>query len=573
MTEQKNVVLAVIISFLVLFGYQYFFEMPRLEKLRLAQQQAELIEGPQNPVAAFGEQSAHPVPAAPVTRDDALRQGPRLGVANDAVAGSLALRGLRLDDLRLLNYREELAKDSPNVTLLSPSGTEHPYFIELGWTAPAGVRVPTADTLWQASAERLTPAQPVTLRWDNGAGLVFRVKLSLDQHYVLTAEQTVENQGQQSVSVFPYGLISRLADHHKTDRTQTGAIGAFDNKLTERTFDDLAEDGPLEAASRGGWAGFADKYWLTAMAPQQDADARYRFREFQRDGQAIAQGDYLLAAQAVAPGSSVSTTTRLFVGAKEVERLDAYASTLGLPLFDRAIDFGALYFLTKPMFYALHYIYLAVGNFGVAIIGLTILVRLLLYPIANKSYKAMNRLKDLQPQMQELQKRYGNDRMQMSQEMMKLYQKEKVSPFSGCLPILVQIPVFIALYHVFLISLEMRHAPFFGWIQDLAAPDPAYLVTAFGFLPWNPPGFLAIGVWPILVGITMWLSQKMNPTPLDKAQQMVLNLMPLIFVFTTAHLPAGLAVYWTFNNVVSMIQQKAIRRFSGDSSANAPARA
>ena len=244
-----------------------------------------------------------------------------------------------------------------------------------------------------------------------------------------------------------------------------------------------------------------------------------------------------------------------------------------MPLFDRAIDFGVLYFLTKPLFYALHYIYLAVGNFGIAIIGLTILVRVLLFPIANKSYKAMNRLKDLQPQMQELQKRFGSDRMQMSQEMMKLYQKEKVSPFSGCLPILIQIPVFIALYHVFLVSLEMRHAPFFGWIQDLAAPDPAYLVTAFGFLPWTPPSFIAIGVWPALVGITMWLSQKMNPTPLDKAQQMVINMMPLIFVFTTAHLPAGLAVYWTFNNVVSIIQQKAIRRFSGDAGAKTPVRA
>jgi YidC/Oxa1 family membrane protein insertase len=573
MHEQKNIVLAVVISFLVLFGYQYFFEMPRLEALRQAQQQAALTEGPQTPEATFGQQAALPAPAAPLPRAEALQQSPRLQLENGTIAGTVALRGLRFDDLHLLKYRDEPRKDSPTVTLLSPSGSEHPYFIELGWTAAAGVRVPTPDTLWQTSHPRLTPEQPVTLSWNNGAGLVFKVALSLDKNYVLTAAQTVENKTSQPVVVFPYGLISRLADHHKTDRTATGAIGAFNNKLTERTFDDLAEDGPLEESSRGGWAGFSDKYWLTAVAPQQDVEARYRFREFQRDGRAIAQGDYLLAAQTVAPGATHTATTRLFTGAKEVERLDDYATTLNLPLFDRAIDFGALYFLTKPLFYALHYIYLAVGNFGVAIIGLTLLVRVFLYPVANKSYKAMNRLKDLQPQMQEIQKRYGTDRMQMSQEMMKLYQKEKVSPFSGCLPILIQIPVFIALYHVFLVSLEMRHAPFFGWIQDLAAPDPAYLVTAFGFLPWNPPGFIAIGVWPALVGITMWLSQKMNPTPMDKAQQMVLNLMPLIFVFTTAQLPAGLAVYWTFNNIVSIIQQKAIRRFSDGSGAKAAARA
>lgn len=558
MPEQKNILLAVIISFLVLFGYQYFYEMPRLRALQAQQQAAALqVDGPQQPAPVAA-------PAPILSRETALGAAPRLPLGNPDVAGSLSLTGLRLDDLQLTHYRETVERDSPNIKLLSPSRTEIPYFVEWGWTAGQGVKVPDAQTVWQADQARLTPEQPVTLSWDNGAGLRFQVKLSLDAHYLLTLQQSVTNSTGQPVSLFPYALVSRLSDHVHHDRSLTGVVSSIDGKLTEYTFDKLAEEGTVEATAQGGFAGFGDKYWLVTVIPPQDATLKYRFREFQRDNKTIAQVDYLLGEQVVAPGATIHTETRLFAGAKEVEKLDAYARQLGLPLFDRTIDFGVLYFLTKPMFYALHYINLWVGNFGLAIIGLTILVRLVLAPVAHKSYKAMNRLKDLQPQMQELQARHKDDRMALSQAMMKLYQTEKVSPFSGCLPILIQIPVFLALYKVFLVSIEMRHAPFFGWIQDLSAPDPAYLVTAFGFLPWDPPAFLEIGIWPLLVGLTMWISQKLNPSPLDKAQQMVMNLLPVIFTFTTAHFAAGLAVYWTFNNLFSILQQKAIRWIADD---------
>jgi YidC/Oxa1 family membrane protein insertase len=554
----------------IIIAFQYFYELPRIKDAQRQEAQRTEQMAETAPAEAAPEAVAPAPPGAPaaaeVARTQALATTERVVIESPRLEGSLALTGGRIDNLVLSDYRETTAPDSPNVRLLNPPGAPDTYFAEFGWVAgDEGTAVPGRDAIWQADRERVRPDQPVTLTWDNGENLRFSRTIALDDNFMFTITQRVENTGDQPVTLHPYGLISRWG----TPPTlgffilHEGPIGVLDGRLEEIDYDDLREDGPIELQSKGGWLGITDKYWLATLVPDQESELIANFRHYIAEDQDRYQVDYLRPAMTVPPGGTLGVTDRLFAGAKEVGLLDFYANEYGIPLFDRAVDFGWFYFLTKPIFHILHFFYQLLGNYGLAILLLTLLVKLLFYPLANKSYRAMSKMKKLQPEMMRLREQFSDDKMRMNQELMALYKKEQVNPMSGCLPIVVQIPVFFALYKVLFVSIEMRHAPFFGWIQDLSAPDPTSLFNLFGLLPWAPPAFLMIGIWPLLMGATMLLQTKLNPQPADPIQAKVMMLLPLMFIFLFATFPAGLVIYWTWNNVLSITQQWVIMKRMG----------
>ena len=569
MPEQRNLILAIVLSVTIIIAFQYFYELPRIQEAQQRQAEiAETVEGEAPAVGADAEgvrpqPPGSAAPAVEASREQAVAGSPRLPFDNGRVRGSIALQGGRIDDLVLPDYRVGLEPGSPPVSLLNPPGTPDPYFAEFGWVpAESGIPAPDSGSVWQTDAERLTPDQPVTLRLETDGGLVYEREIALDDDYLFTVTQRVINQRDEPVTLHPYGLISRWG----TPPTlgffilHEGPIGVIDGQLEEIDYDDLQETGSIAADSTGGWIGITDKYWLTSLLPDQDEPLRTVFRHSLADGQDRYQVDYLREPVTVAPGQSAEVVDRIFAGAKEVDLLDAYGEQFGVPLFDRAVDFGWFYFLTKPFFHILHALYQIVGNYGVAILIFTLLVKIIFFPLANKSYRAMSKMKKLQPEMMRLREQYGDDKARMNQELMALYKNEQVNPMSGCLPILVQIPVFFALYKVLFVSIEMRHAPFFGWIHDLSAPDPTSVFNLFGLLPFDPPAFLMIGVWPLLMGATMLLQTKLNPQPADPIQAKVMMLLPLMFIFLFATFPAGLVIYWTWNNVLSIAQQWGIMR-------------
>ncbi|HEY9548584.1 MAG TPA: membrane protein insertase YidC, partial [Kiloniellaceae bacterium] len=493
-------------------------------------------------------------------------------------SGSIALRGARIDDLTLKQYHETIEPESQPITLLSPEGSADPYFARFGWAAKPGsdVTLPKADTLWTAEGGPLTTDSPVTLRWDNGEGLTFEQTIAIDDQYLFTVTQRVINNGGAAANVAPFGLISRSGTPGTLDFyiLHEGPLGVFNGALEEFDYSgDLKDEYQgsevvIERSTTGGWFGITDKYWLTALVPSQDAEVKARFVYNQPNGRDHYQSDFLYDAATVAPGASLETTTRLFAGAKVVPLLQHYEETYSIVNFDRAVDFGYFYFLTKPIFYALHWLHDQVGNFGLAILGLTVVIKLIFFPLANKSYKSMAKMRKLQPKMMELRERYGEDKQRLNQEMMALYKKEGANPLSGCLPIVIQIPVFFALYKVMFVTIEMRHAPFYGWIRDLSAPDPTTILNGFGLLPWDAPdlgilSILNIGIWPLMMGISMFLQQKLNPQPPDPVQAKVFLMMPVIFTFMLSTFPAGLVIYWTWNNILSMTQQAFIMKRQG----------
>jgi YidC/Oxa1 family membrane protein insertase len=571
MPEQRNLILAIVLSVTIIIAFQYFYELPRIKEAERQQAQRTEQMAEPAPVEEAARDAAAPSPpgapaSAEVARTQALAATERVAIENGSVAGSLALTGGRIDNLVLSNYRQTTAPDSPNVRLLNPPGGPNAYFAEFGWVpGDPETAVPGRETEWRADGAAVRPDQPVTLTWDSDRGLRFARTVAIDEHYMFTLTQRVENTSDEPVTLYPCGLSSRWG----TPETlgffilHEGPIGVLGGHLNEIDYDQLRDDGPVELTSQGGWLGITDKYWLTSLVPDQDSELKANFRHYLADGQDRYQVDYLRPAITVAPGESVEVVDRLFAGAKEVELLDAYANEYGIPLFDRAVDFGWFYFLTKPIFHLLHFFYEVIGNYGVAILLLTLLVKLLFFPLANKSYRAMSKMKKLQPEMMRLREQYGDDKMRMNQELMALYKKEKVNPMSGCLPVVVQIPVFFALYKVLFVSIEMRHAPFFGWIRDLSAPDPTSIFNLFGLAPWDPPAFLMIGIWPLVMGATMLLQTKLNPQPADPVQAKVMMLLPLMFIFLFATFPAGLVIYWTWNNVLSIAQQWVIMRRMG----------
>jgi YidC/Oxa1 family membrane protein insertase len=568
--DQKNMILAIVLSIAIILGFYYFFELPRikaqqeaLEAARARQTEQQQQQGAAAPAQAPAPGATAPAATAP-NRAQALAAAPRLRIDSARVTGSIALTGARIDDLVLDDYEVTTAPGSPKIELLNPVGGAGAYFAEFGWVPAQGasVPVPQRDTLWQSSGQTLTPDHPVTLTWDNGAGLRFERVIALDRDYMFTVTQRVVNQGSAPVTLYPYGRVVRVGTPVTAGFyiLHEGLIGVLNGTLREVDY----EDAPKEADSKareettGGWLGITDKYWLVALAPDQHETVTGEFSVKESAGTPNYQADYLGGAVTVAPGAAAESATRLFAGAKEVKLLERYRDQLGLPLFERAVDFGLLWFLTQPIFWVLDKIYRVVGNFGVAILLLTVMVKLVFLPLANKSYRAMSQMKKLAPQMQELKERYGEDRQKLNQEMMALYKREKVNPVSGCLPVVIQIPVFFALYKVLFVTIEMRHAPFFGWIQDLSGPDPTSVFNLFGLIPWDPPSLLAIGAWPLIMGVTMFLQQKLNPTPPDPIQAKMFMALPVVFTFMLAKFPAGLVIYWAWNNVLSIAQQRFI---------------
>ena len=595
MADNRNMILAIVISAAILFGYEFFFveraPMPEQAAGQTNAQTGSQTGAPTGVTAPNGSDATLPVPkdagqmtpestapgAIPGTaptaihRAAALAQGPRIQISSPRLIGSIALRGARIDDLTLTGYRETLKKDSAEVTTLNPKGAKGAFFAEFGWVGSKGSAtvLPGPDTLWQANRKTLTPETPVTLRWDNGQGFTFIRTIGIDKDYLFTVTDRIENHTTASADFYPYGLIAR----HDTPETtgfyilHEGLLGVIDDTLKEVNYDDLAEEGQIEQPTTGGWIGITDKYWLTALILDQKEKVNTRFVYQGAKGQDKYQTDFLGEKVSVAPGGAAEETTHLFSGAKEIKIIDIYEESLGVSRFDLAIDFGWFYFLTKPIFYLLIYINDYVGNFGIAILLLTVLIKLVFFPLANKSYVSMSKMKKLQPEMVTLKERFGDDKVRLNQEVMALYKREKANPAAGCLPILVQIPVFFALYKVLFVTIEMRHAPFFGWIHDLSAKDPTSLWNLFGLIPWEPalylPDAINIGVWPIIMGLTMFLQQKLNPQPADPVQAKIFMFLPFIFTFLLAPFPAGLVIYWAWNNSLSIAQQWVIMRRMG----------
>ena len=572
--ETKNLIIALMACMAIVVSWQFFYEMPRQKEYAAAKKAAQerLAALPQDTHMAPMPQSETPQEAqaaplsasdtAPLPRKEALAESPRILIESGELHGSIALKGARFDDITLASYRETLAEDSAEVKLLSPSRSEQAYFAELGWLA-SGSRVitPDANTLWQSTDSKLTPGNPVILFWDNPDGVRFEMEIAVDDHFLFTITQRVINRSQASLSLAPYALVNRVYVDPETHYyiLHEGPLGLKDDALHEVDYSDLREEGPQVVEDTHGWMGFTDKYWLTAFAPEKGR-FKTNFQFYPQGGHNRYQADLLGETVKLTPGGNAEVKTRLFAGAKEVWLLDKYAEEYDIPLFDRAVDFGSLYFLTKPIFLMLDYFYSLLGNFGLAILLLTVIIKLLLFPLANKSYSSMAQMKLVMPKMQEIREQYGDDPVKMNQEIIALYKREGVNPASGCLPMLVQIPVFFALYKVLFVTIEMRHAPFFGWIVDLSAKDTTNVFTLFGAISWDPPSFLHIGALPVILCITMIIQQRVSPKPADPAQAMVMQYLPYVFLFIFAAFPAGLVIYWTWNNILSIIQQIVISR-------------
>src|SRR6266478_6502082 len=596
MTDNRNTILAVILSGLVLIAWQFFYNMPQMEKQRAAERaQSELVKpaaqggstatptatpqtGAAPSPAANAPAANQPAVAAPVSRETAIASAPRIRIDTPRVSGSISLKGARIDDLALVQFRETVDPKSPAIVLFSPSNTAEPYYAEFGWVPASGltVKLPDQNTLWQQEGTNpLTPNIPVTLKYDNGDGLTFRRTIAIDDRYLFTVKDEVTNVGNTPVTLYPFALISRhgtpqVAGYYILHEGLVGYLG--DQGLQEYGYKKIDDAKAVSFKVTNGWLGITDKYWASALLPDTSAQLQARFSSNLVGTMRTYQTDYLEDPQTIAIGGTASANARLFAGAKEASvvginfpfaGLGGYNKELGLNHFDLLIDWGWFYFITKPMFLALDFFYRLVGNFGVSILLVTVLVKLLFFPLANKSYASMAKMKSVQPQLQALKERYPDDKVKQQQELMELYKREKINPVAGCLPIVIQIPVFFALYKVLFVTIAMRHAPFFGWIRDLSAPDPTNVFNLFGLIPFTPPEFLAIGAWPLLMGVTMYLQQKLNPQPVDPVQARMFMLLPIVFTYMLSAFPAGLVIYWAWNNLLSIAQQWTIMHRAG----------
>jgi YidC/Oxa1 family membrane protein insertase len=555
--ETRNLILAIVLSAAILFGWQYLVPPPK-----------HIVPPPE--AVSAGTSSAAPGETAPgtpatalVSRDAALQQSPRIAITTPLLSGTIALKGARLDDLTLTHYHETVDPASPAIVLLSPSGAANAYFAEQNWlSTQPGVALPSSDTVWTADRESLTVGAPVTLIWDNGAGLVFTRVISVDQNYMFTVTETVQNNGTGPVTLRPYALAARGGPPPVSQSwlSYEGPIGAFNGVEEDVKYSAITTDAPVKRQSAGGWLGFSDKYWLGAIAPvDQTSPIDARFIHSGTGESERYQVDYTGAETVVPAGGSASTSSLVFAGAKEVTLLAGYRDALGLARFDNAVDFGWFWFFTKPIFYVLDKLYAATGNFGVAILILTVIMRILFFPLQTRAVLSMNKMKALQPEVARLRELHGDDKVRLNQETMELYKRVGANPLGGCLPIVLQIPVFFSLYKVLYVTIEMRHAPFWGWIHDLSAADPTNIWTLFGLIPWTPPHFLPVlGVWPIIYCGTMYLQQRSNPPPPDPVQAKMMQFMPLMFMFMLGNFASGLVIYWAWSNVLVLIQQYVI---------------
>ena len=589
MTDNRNTIIAVILSGIVLLAWQYFYNMPEMERQRAAQlaQKAQTeTTAPAQPGAA-GTPTPAPTPGqAPqasganqtVTVQDrptAIAATPRVKIDAPSIIGSISLKGARIDDVALVKYRETVDPKSPPVELFSPTGSKEPYYAEFGFVPAAGstVKLPDQNTLWkQDGANALTPTTPVVLTYDNGEGLTFKRTISIDDKYLFTIKDDVSNVGTAAATLYPFGLISRHGAPHVSGYyiLHEGLVGVLGDKgLQEYNYKKIDEAKSVDFKVTDAWLGITDKYWAATLLPDPTASLTARYSSNPLGNTRTYQADYLLDPVTVAIGGNATTTTHLFAGAKETRLLDAYDKQLKLNRFELLIDWGWFYFITKPMFWTIDFLYHLVGNFGIAILLVTVIVKAIFFPLANKSYASMAKMKAIQPQLTALKEKFPDDKVKQQQEMMEIYKKEKINPVAGCLPIVIQIPVFFALYKVLFVNIEMRHAPFYGWIHDLSAPDPTNLFNLFGLLPFDPSQvpllghYLVLGGWPLIMGVTMWFQMKLNPTPPDPTQKMIFDWMPVIFTLMLASFPAGLVIYWAWNNLLSVLQQSAIMRKNG----------
>lgn len=580
MDDQKNMIAAAVLSLLVIVGWTYFFapEPPPPSEFAQTTDTGAATNG-ETPVGSVGSTST--AGAGSVSEgEDTAEEAARIRIETPAMTGSISLKGGRIDDTHLLNYQESLEPGADTVIQLSPVGSTHPYFAVYGWLSESGAKTPAPNTIWSVeTGETLTPASPVTLIWDNGEGLTFRREIAIDDKYMFTITQSVENGTGEAVSVAPYGYVARrgLPELENFFILHEGAVAAYNDTSEYLDYDDLEDLETVRGSTRsktvtatdGGYVGFTDKYWMTtlAAAPHQPFTAVYKYSL--RNNAQEYRTEALFPAMDVAPGASVETQTYLFSGAKEFAVISEYQDKLNIDRFEESIDWGWFYFLTKPIFKLLLWVKSFIGNMGWSIIVLTLIIKAALFPLAYKSYVSMSKMKKLQPEMEKLKERHGDDRQAMQKDMMALYKREKANPAAGCLPILLQIPIFFSLYKVLFVTIEMRHAPFIWWIHDLSAPDPTSILNLFGLLPWGAPdpasivSIVSIGVFPILMGVTMWMQQKLNPAPTDKMQAQIFAWMPWIFMFMLGSFASGLVIYWCANNILTFTQQYAIMRSQG----------
>lgn len=584
--EQRNMFIAIGLSLIVVFGWQFLIVTPQMDEMQrqaeiAAQEAGDSGTADVNITSDTGVEGTTEIAAAPQTaatfedRAAALASQPRVQINTASLTGSINLIGGRIDDVALKNYRETVDPTSPMIDLLAPANGPEGYYVEQGWVAPSeNVTVPDSRSEWTAEPGAvLTEATPLTLSFDNGEGLKFLRTISVDDNFLFTVTQSVENSGAGDVALFPYARVVRqsvpkLANFFILHEGPVGVMG--ENNLVEKSYNDLVKERQVDFEATEGWLGFVDKYWAAAVIPAPGTSFSARFSARGVEGSEIYETNFVSQAPLVAAaGGSASSTSYVYAGAKIEAVIDNYEQTYGFNHLELLIDWGWFHFLTKPMFYLIRFLHGVLGNFGFAILAVTLIVKILFFPLANRSYASMAKMRKVQPELKALQERHKDDKAEQQKAMMELYAREKINPISGCWPTLLQIPVFFSLYKVLFVTIEMRHAPFFGWIQDLAAPDPTHVFNLFGLLPYDPLSvpvigtFLAIGIWPVIMGISMWVQMRLNPPPTDPTQAMIFGLMPIMFTFMLGTFPAGLVIYWAWNNSLSIAQQWTIMKRHG----------
>nr|WP_275791005.1 membrane protein insertase YidC [Rhizobium gei] len=572
MQNNRNYFVAIALSVVILIAWQFLYINPKMERERIAAEALQSQTQSNQPAGSKAGTTTQPaegsVPGSSENREQAIAKSARVSIDTQALSGSINLTGARLDDLKLKEYHETVDDKSPIITLFSPADTQDGYFTELGYIAgEASGTAPGPTTVWTVkSGDKLTPSTPVTLSFTNEKGVVFDRTISVDDHFMFKIDDKITNGSEAPASFSSYGRVTRF-NKPTTPSVfviHEGFIGVIgEHGLTEVAYGKVEDEAPTQPGkTTTGWLGITDKYWAATIVPPQATPYDAKFAHFP-DGRPRYQADYKQDPITVAAGQSTDLKTLVFAGAKQVPLIDGYEKAYSIPMFDRLIDWGWFWFFTKPMFQLMDFFFKYFGNFGAAILLTTVVVKALFFPLASKQYASMANMKKVQPKMEELKKKHGDDRMALQQGMMQLYKDEKINPIAGCWPILLQIPVFFALYKVIYVTIEMRHAPFFGWIQDLSAPDPTSIFNLFGLLPYDVPHMLLIGVWPLVMGITMFLQMRMNPTPPDPTQAMLFTWMPVVFTFMLASFPAGLVIYWAWNNTLSITQQAFIMKRHG----------
>ncbi len=556
--DNKNVIAAIALSMAVLLFWDFFGAPKKNDQNLKTNNQVEQkkdasITAKQNELPAIN----NPNPKNKLSRLDSINKSDRIKIENKNIIGSISLEGGLIDDISFKNYKQKV-EGGENIEFLNPAQTENGFYVESGWTSIGNkIKVPNKNSTWIIEGNKtLTDKTPVTLKWNNNEGVIFKKKIELDDKYLFKISQEIQNNSSNNLELYPYAQITRNkipADIQNFYISHEGFIGVFDEELNEDDYDDIKEDKIVRETSEG-WLGITDKYWMTVLVPEKGKNFKSTFQY--NNGY---KANYIISDPVkISSSSSGSSKFRLFVAAKEVETIDNYAEEQNIKKLDLVIDWGWFYFFTKPLFFVIDYLFKFSGNFGIAIVLITLAIRAMFFPLANFSFKSMAKMKAVQPEMTRLKELYKEDKVKLQQEMMSLYRKEKINPASGCLPVLIQIPFFFAIYKMLFISLEMRHQPFFGWIKDLSAQDPTSLFNLFGLIPWSPPSFMIIGIWPILMGASMWVQQKLNPAPTDPMQAKIFAFFPLFLTIILASFPSGLVVYWTVNNILTIAQQWVI---------------